>query len=205
MKACPCCMSLTFDDMQRCYVCGNPFPPRSDDATPEAPRANNAQAAKAPRAPTAAGASPQSLAWNPSETVGEAPPRTDLSSLGEVCVYPSDALFVAEAPGTSRMPRWNVRVEPRGFPAFDVTLHDEGDVARIGRSADNDIVIFDLHVSRHHASLMICEGELWVRDLGSKNYTLLDGIPLVGSCKLVDGARLVIGTATLHVRCVADG
>lgn len=50
---------------------------------------------------------------------------------------------------------------------------------RIGRAADNDVVVDDLVVSRHHAELRVHpDGTHWIHDLGSHNGTFLDGRPV---------------------------
>ncbi|MFI1016865.1 FHA domain-containing protein [Streptomyces sp. NPDC020965] len=50
---------------------------------------------------------------------------------------------------------------------------------RIGRSADNDLVIDDLTVSRHHAELRAHpDGSYEIADLGSHNGTFLNGRPV---------------------------
>ena len=46
---------------------------------------------------------------------------------------------------------------------------------RIGRSADNDIVISDKSVSRHHATISLENGRYVVRDLESQNGTFMSG------------------------------
>ena len=46
---------------------------------------------------------------------------------------------------------------------------------RLGRDADNDIVLDDLLVSRHHAELRHTDSGLQVVDLGSRNGTYLNG------------------------------
>lgn len=48
----------------------------------------------------------------------------------------------------------------------------------IGRTAKNDIVIDDPHVSAHHAELRFERGHWWLRDLGSKNGTWLNDEPV---------------------------
>lgn len=48
----------------------------------------------------------------------------------------------------------------------------------IGRDAGNDIVIDDPHVSARHAELQFARGQWWLRDLGSKNGTLLNDEPV---------------------------
>ncbi|MER5452592.1 FHA domain-containing protein [Streptomyces sp. NPDC002766] len=50
---------------------------------------------------------------------------------------------------------------------------------RIGRAADNDLVIDDLVVSRHHAELRaLPDGTYEIADLGSHNGTYLNGAPV---------------------------
>ncbi|WP_411573459.1 FHA domain-containing protein [Streptomyces fradiae] len=50
---------------------------------------------------------------------------------------------------------------------------------RIGRASDNDVVVDDLVVSRHHAELVARpDGTYLIRDLGSHNGTFLNGRPV---------------------------
>jgi pSer/pThr/pTyr-binding forkhead associated (FHA) protein len=50
-----------------------------------------------------------------------------------------------------------------------------GATTRIGRALDNDIVVGDASVSRHHASIEYCNGGFLLRDLGSQNGTWVGG------------------------------
>jgi adenylate cyclase len=52
----------------------------------------------------------------------------------------------------------------------------EKDEATIGRSADNDVVIRDVLVSRHHARIYRVRGAWRVADLGSSNGTRVNGV-----------------------------
>ncbi|WP_031480227.1 FHA domain-containing protein [Streptomyces bicolor] len=53
---------------------------------------------------------------------------------------------------------------------------------RIGRAADNDLVIDDLIVSRHHAELRaLPDGTYEIADLGSHNGTYLNGSPVTAA------------------------
>ncbi|MFJ8439288.1 FHA domain-containing protein [Kitasatospora griseola] len=53
-----------------------------------------------------------------------------------------------------------------------------GRTIRIGRALDNDIVVSDLQVSRHHAELRQLPGDRWeIVDLGSHNGIFLNGQP----------------------------
>jgi len=70
---------------------------------------------------------------------------------------------------------------------------------RIGRSAENDIVLADDLVSRRHAFLWCQHGRCYVRDEGSTNGTWLNGERVVGPQELYPGNVLVIGAATFRI------
>ncbi|AOT57365.1 FHA domain-containing protein [Streptomyces rubrolavendulae] len=73
---------------------------------------------------------------------------------------------------------------------------------RIGRASDNDVVVDDLVVSRHHAELVARpDGTYLVRDLGSHNGTFLNGRP-VREARV--GPEDVIGVGH-RAYCVAAG
>ncbi|MDH6578510.1 ATP-binding cassette domain-containing protein [Kitasatospora sp. MAP5-34] len=72
-------------------------------------------------------------------------------------------------------------------------------VIRIGRALDNDIVVSDLQVSRHHAELrQLPDGRYEIADLGSHNGIFLNGQPvqrqLVGQYD-----RLTVGHSTFQL------
>jgi DNA-binding NtrC family response regulator len=69
----------------------------------------------------------------------------------------------------------------------------------VGASADAGLVLQDTKVSRMHAELEPGTDGLWVRDLGSKNGTWVDGIR-VGSALIPDGSRITLGDTVLLVR-----
>jgi DNA-binding response OmpR family regulator len=63
-------------------------------------------------------------------------------------------------------------------------------VTTIGRWMDNDVIVDDRWVSRYHAQIER-EGEQYVlKDLGSKNGTLVNGQPIAGSMVLADGDQI---------------
>jgi adenylate cyclase len=75
----------------------------------------------------------------------------------------------------------------------------------LGRSSDNDIVLKDFSVSRHHARVEGGAEEFRIVDLGSTNGVKIDDAP-VGSAVLVAGARITIGSFLLTVEdAAADG
>jgi len=69
----------------------------------------------------------------------------------------------------------------------------------IGRASDNDVVLGDLQVSRRHARLERIDGAWRLTDLGSRNPTLVNGIPVAGKTALTDGDRLTLGGTDLRV------
>jgi pSer/pThr/pTyr-binding forkhead associated (FHA) protein len=75
-----------------------------------------------------------------------------------------------------------------------------GAVTRIGRALDNDIVVADASVSRHHASIECRDGGFVVRDLGSQNGTWM-GSQRISEGMLGNGDSLKLGDAvfTFHV------
>ena len=56
-----------------------------------------------------------------------------------------------------------------------------GAAARIGRALDNDIVVADASVSRHHATIEAVNGSFTLRDLGSQNGTFIGGARITRS------------------------
>ncbi len=72
--------------------------------------------------------------------------------------------------------------------------------AVIGRARDAAIRIDAGGVSRHHARIVVSDGEARIEDLGSKNGTFIDGHSITGSCVLEDGSEIRIGPIALTFR-----
>ena len=70
----------------------------------------------------------------------------------------------------------------------------------IGRARDAAIRVDAGGVSRHHARIVVSDGEATIEDLGSKNGTFIDGRPISGSCVLKDGSEIRIGPVALTFR-----
>lgn len=51
----------------------------------------------------------------------------------------------------------------------------DGSVLEVGRAPENQVVVPGVNVSRRHASVMVEDGELWVRDNGSTHGTTVAG------------------------------
>jgi transcriptional regulator with GAF, ATPase, and Fis domain len=74
-----------------------------------------------------------------------------------------------------------------------------GDRLRVGKSSDNDLVLPDDTVSRHHCEIVRTPRGLVVRDLGSTNQTRI-GRSKVTEATLEPGATLTIGDVELVLR-----
>ena len=70
---------------------------------------------------------------------------------------------------------------------------------RIGRAPDNDIVVPDLSVSRHHAELRNTGGRYEIVDLGSHNGTFLNGSQIVSRAPVTEQDIVGIGQATFRL------
>ncbi len=68
-----------------------------------------------------------------------------------------------------------------------------GTATRIGRSSDNDIVLSDVKVSRHHAVITDNGTAFVITDLGSANGVRVCGQRIAPSAELFDGDRIRIG------------
>lgn len=82
-----------------------------------------------------------------------------------------------------------------------VTL--DGPMLTIGRAGDNDVVIEDSRVSRHHAQLQARRGALILTDLRSTNGSRVNGTR-VDEVVLGEGDRIEIGDTVLVVEAVPD-
>jgi len=99
-------------------------------------------------------------------------------------------------------PRWSEsggrRIDPnavRSLPSGAGTGADAGAATtRIGRAADNDIVVDDLQVSLHHAELRrLPDGGYEVVDLGSHHGVFLNGKRVARRQAMLDQDRLTVG------------
>jgi SARP family transcriptional regulator, regulator of embCAB operon len=68
-----------------------------------------------------------------------------------------------------------------------------GPATRIGRNSDNDVVLSDVKVSRHHAVITASGTAFVITDLGSVNGVRVRGERIDPSAELFDGDRIRIG------------
>lgn len=72
----------------------------------------------------------------------------------------------------------------------------------IGRDHDCAVSIDSPSVSRHHARIMVTDGNATVEDLGSKNGTYVNGERVKDVMPVADGTRMQIGSVTMVYRRV---
>lgn len=75
----------------------------------------------------------------------------------------------------------------------------DGGATRVGRALDNDIVVSDASVSRHHAQIVAINGGFELRDMQSQNGTYVSG-RRVAEARINDGDTIALGDApfTFH-------
>jgi hypothetical protein len=117
---------------------------------------------------------------------------------GNVAVHGDTMVFTVPRPSA---PSARLRVIARDG---DEGVHDfDGSALTIGRSADNDLVIADSRVSRHHARISGRRGTLVYVDLGSTNGSRVNGVQ-VGELVLGAGDRIEIGDTVIVVEVAGD-
>ncbi|MFE2145560.1 FHA domain-containing protein [Streptomyces sp. NPDC059456] len=79
-----------------------------------------------------------------------------------------------------------------------------GRVMRIGRALENELVVSDLQVSRHHAEFRSAGGRFEIHDLGSHNGTYVNGQPLAKSGTALLGPNDIVGVGHSTFRIVGD-
>ena len=70
----------------------------------------------------------------------------------------------------------------------------------VGRYSACDRCLNHPHISRRHCAFSWRDGRVWVQDLGSRNGTRLNGVPLRGPRPLEEGDWLHLADLTFEVR-----
>jgi pSer/pThr/pTyr-binding forkhead associated (FHA) protein len=84
-----------------------------------------------------------------------------------------------------------IRQGKPGQSGVEILLTD--DVTTLGRAASCQVVIESDFASRRHAQIVRRDEVYWLRDLASKNGTLVDNELVTGETVLADGAEIRIG------------
>ncbi|MBL1102560.1 ABC transporter ATP-binding protein/permease [Streptomyces coffeae] len=114
---------------------------------------------------------------------------------------PQDGL-AQQAPGSG--PAGPDGAAPAQGDRSPTTFHQVavGRVMRIGRSLENELVVSDLQVSRHHAEFRaLPDGRFEIRDLGSHNGTYVNGQPVR---QQIIGPADTVGVGHSTFRLVGD-
>ena len=112
---------------------------------------------------------------------------------GSVAVHSDTMVFTVPRPSA---PAARLRVIARDGDEY---VHEfDGSGLTIGRAADNDLVIADGRVSRHHARIVGRRGTLVYADLGSTNGSRVNGVQ-VGELVLGAGDRIELGDTVILV------
>jgi hypothetical protein len=127
---------------------------------------------------------------SPIETSAEAAPS--------LAIHGDTMVFTVPRPTA---PAARLRVIERGG-AEEVHEFD-GSALTIGRAADNDLVLQDSRVSRHHARIAGRRGTLVYADLGSTNGSRVNGVQ-VGELVLGAGDRIELGDTVIMVEVAGD-
>lgn len=78
------------------------------------------------------------------------------------------------------------------------------DSAVIGRASDCDLSLNDSEISSRHAEIKFDKGILVIKDLNSKNGTLINGVPIHTVHYLQDGDQILIGRTELRLNGLED-
>jgi pSer/pThr/pTyr-binding forkhead associated (FHA) protein len=101
---------------------------------------------------------------------------------------------------SGQVPSIRLATEDAGSAAVERTF-SRAEVI-IGRDPRADIALKDGSASSRHAHLSFHHGQWWVVDLGSKNGTKLNRLPIAGPTVLADGDEIRCGQSRVHVHLV---
>ena len=76
----------------------------------------------------------------------------------------------------------------------------EHGIYQLGREDDNELIIDDESLSRHHCRLYYQDGHWWLKDLASANGVYIDGVRIDEPIKLVADMAILIGRSRFVVK-----
>ncbi|MER7920859.1 MULTISPECIES: FHA domain-containing protein [unclassified Streptomyces] len=164
------------------------------------------QAQQAPYAAAPAGWAQQAPAQQPGWQQAQQTPQPPQAQPAQHA--PQQAGFPQrQDPGPAAFPQQSGPGAPAHGDRSPTTFHQFslGRVMRIGRALENELVVSDLQVSRHHAEFHSTpDGRFEIRDLGSHNGTYVNGhpVPKGGSVQL--GPADIVGVGHSTFRIVGD-
>lgn len=185
--------------------------PRVSLSAPAAADAFGAQPAGAVQQQAAQGwqAPPAQQQQPPAQQGWQAPPQGGRPPYAppQQAQQPQQAVPPQQARPQQERPAQQAGGAPPGGDRSPTTFHrlDTGRVMRIGRALENELVVSDLQVSRHHAEFRATpDGRFEIRDLGSHNGTYVNGQPVTKSGTKVIGQNDIIGVGHSTFRLVGD-
>lgn len=92
----------------------------------------------------------------------------------------------------------------KGRDAGRVVRLEEGETKTLGRGSRADVILSDVVVSRVHCRIRLEGGACYVRDMGSRNGTSVNGRPITDEARLADDDALGLGTELAEVRITPD-
>ena len=110
---------------------------------------------------------------------------------GEIKRFETKNMYPVDKAESASNERWLIRIIGRA-----ASIELEKPVTNIGRDDDNDIVVNDAYVSRHHLQLRFLNGVHILFDLNSRGGTYVDNVS-VQEHQLRDGDIIRIGRAEL--------
>lgn len=178
------------------------------------PVAGAAAAAPAPQPAVAQQASAPAYAQQP-QAQQQAPQQPWEQQVQQTPPFPQQQVQQAQQPHQAQpFPQQQHQQQPGGggTPGYGdhrspTTFHQLalGHVMRIGRALENELVVSDLQVSRHHAEFhSMPGGRFEIRDLGSHNGTYVNGQPLAKSGTALLGPNDIVGVGHSTFRIVGD-
>ena len=96
-----------------------------------------------------------------------------------------------------------VRIDVVSGPDAGRSILVPGLVVRVGSGAECHLTLSDTTVSRHHLTIRVTDGAIRLRDEGSRNGTLVDGMRVVEVFARPDSS-IVLGQTTLRLALTAD-
>ncbi len=109
------------------------------------------------------------------------------------------AVQTAGMPGSSpafprggNFPVLKVEVAPDEYGLAGMSYALTGET-RLGRGAENDVVLPDRFASNNHAVINLRQGQYWIEDLDSRNGTFLNDTPLTRPAVLANNDQIKVG------------
>ncbi|MFI0709051.1 FHA domain-containing protein [Streptomyces inhibens] len=174
-----------------------------------APQQQAAQGWQAPPAHQPPAQQPPVQQQPPAQQGWQAPPQAQQQPYlpPQQAQQPQQAVPSQQARQPQERPAQKAGGAPAGGDRSPTTFHrlDTGRVMRIGRALENELVVSDLQVSRHHAEFRATpDGRFEIRDLGSHNGTYVNGQPVAKSGTALIGPNDIIGVGHSTFRLVGD-